>query len=228
MIEITPAILVKDFSELSEKLSKFVNITNLVQIDICDGNFVPSVSWPMQQKDSQGVERILNEEEGMPFWDSLDFEFDLMVKDAHKQFDFFSRIGAKNIIFHLEAENESEFKEFLESLDPYLKDNISIGIAINTNTDINKLSPFINYIDFVQCMGISNIGFQGEPFDEKALEQIKNIKEKYPEIKISIDGAVNENTAPLLIKAGATRLVIGSALLNSFDIRETFREFQNL
>lgn len=228
MTEITPAVLVKDFSELNEKLSKFVNITNLIQIDICDGNFVSSTSWPMQQIDSQSVERILNEEEGIPFWDNLDFEFDLMVKNAHKQFDFFSRLGAKNIIFHLEAENELEFKEFLESLDPYLKDNISIGIAINTNTDISKLSPFINYIDFVQCMGISNIGFQGEPFDEKVIEQIKKIKSAYPEIKISVDGAVNKNTAPLLVEAGATRLVVGSALLNSFDIRETFKEFQNL
>jgi len=228
MVEITPAIIVNNIYELNEKLAKFVNITNTVQIDICDGKFVPSISWPMQQGDKSSIERVLEEEEGLPFWESLDFEFDLMVINAHKQFDFFARLGAKRIIFHLEAETELDFKEFLESMDPYFKDNIQIGIAINTTTDINKLKPFINHVDFVQCMGIEHIGFQGEPFDERVLKQIKNLRAKYPEIKISVDGSVNENTAPLLIEAGADRLVIGSALLQSFDIRETIKEFENL
>lgn len=228
MIEVTPAILVKDFEELNTKLSRLVNITNLVQIDICDGKFVPSISWPMQAKDEASLQTILNEEDGLPFWHSLDFELDLMVQDAHKQFDFFTRLGAKRIIFHVEAETELDFIEFLDSLDPYLKDNIEIGIAINTTTSIDKLDPFINYADFIQCMGIEHIGNQGQPFDERVLKQIKNLKEKYPEMKISVDGAVNENTAPLLIEAGADRLVIGSALLNSYDIGETIKNFELL
>jgi ribulose-phosphate 3-epimerase len=228
MTEVTPAVLVKDFDELKEKLSKFVNITKMVQIDICDGKFVPSISWPMGKNDGGSIEAILNEEEGLPFWEHLDFEFDLMVLNAHKKFDFFARLGAKKIIFHIEAEVEADFKEFLESLDPYFKDNMEIGIAINTTTDIKKLEPFINHVDFIQCMGIEKIGFQGEPFDERVLNQIKNLKLKYPEIKICVDGSVNENTAPLLIKAGADRLVIGSLLLQSYDIKETIKEFERL
>ena len=225
MTEITPAVLALDFSELNERLAKFVNITKLVQIDICDGKFVPTTTWPMNRNDQSSVQAILDEENGMPFWEDMDFEFDLMVQNAHKQFDFFARLGAKRIIFHLEAETEQDFKEFLESLDPYFKDNVSIGLAINTTTDISKLEPFINLVEFVQCMGIEKIGFQGEEFDERVLEQIKNLRGKYPELHISVDGSVNENTAPALLKAGANRLVIGSALLNSYDIRETFREF---
>lgn len=228
MTEVTPAVLAEDYSELTEKLSKFVNITKLVQIDICDGKFVPSVSWPMGRNDEGSVQAILDEEEGLPYWEHLDYEFDLMVINAYKQFEFFARLGAKRIIFHIEAETEKDFKEFLESLDPYFKDNIEIGIAINTTTDITKLEPFINCIDFLQCMGIERIGFQGEPFDERVLEQIKNLKAKYPELKISVDGSVNENTAPLMIEAGADRLVIGSSLMHSYDMRETIKEFENL
>ena len=233
MTEITPAILIDDIGELNEKLAKFVNITNIVQIDICDGKFVPSISWPMHQRDKESVQFILEEEQGLPFWQSLDFEFDLMVKNAHKQFDFFMMFGIKKVVFHLEAETETEqdeesFKEFLESLDPYFKDNIEIGLAINTTTSIDRLEPFINYIDFIQCMGIERIGFQKEPFDERVLNQIKNLKEKYPEIKISVDGSVNKNTAPLLLEAGADRLVIGSALLESYDIKETIKDFELL
>jgi len=228
MTEIIPSILVENFNELNEKLAKFINIAKTVQIDVCDGKFVSSTSWPMNTRDKESVRSILDEENGMPFWEQLDFEFDLMVLNAHKQFDFFTQLGAKRIIFHLEAEEENEFKDFLESLDPYFKDNIDIGIAINTTTDINKLNPFINYIDFIQCMGIKHIGFQGEPFDPKVLDQIKNIKIKYPEIKISVDGSVNKDTIQELINAGADRLAIGSALLQSYDIRETYKEFENL
>jgi len=228
MTEVTPAVLAEDFQELNEKLAKFINTTKIVQIDICDGKFTPSISWPMQAKDQLSVQSILDEEDGLPFWDKIDYEFDLMVLNAHKKFDFFARLGAKRIVFHLEAETESDFKDFLESIDPYLKDNIEIGLAINTTTDIEKLSPFINCIDFIQCMGIENIGFQGEPFDDRVIDQIKNIKEKYPEIKISVDGSVNEETAPLLIEAGASRLVIGSALMQCYDIREKIEEFENL
>ena len=239
MTEIIPAVLVKDINELNEKLASFVNITNIVQIDICDGNFVKNISWPMNPRDRESVQSVLDEEEGLPFWEQLDFEFDLMVLNAHKNFDFFARLGAKRIIFHLEAETEEDpegkstsngagFKEFLESLDPYLKDNIDIGLAINTTTDIVKLDQYINYVDFIQCMGIEHIGHQGEEFDERVLKQIKDLKTKYPETKISVDGSVNANTAPKLIEAGATRLVIGSALLQSYDIRESFKEFQNL
>jgi len=39
-MEITPAILPKDFNELSEKISRVVNLVKTVQIDFCDGVFV--------------------------------------------------------------------------------------------------------------------------------------------------------------------------------------------
>ncbi|HUC88465.1 MAG TPA: hypothetical protein VMR49_00340 [Candidatus Paceibacterota bacterium] len=228
MTEIIPAILAKDFEELREKISRFASVARTVQIDVCDGKFVPSVSWPMHAGDKESVSAIINEEEGLPYWDSLDFEFDLMVKDAHKQFEFFTRLGAKRIVFHLEAEDEKDLKEFLEGLDMYTKENIQIGLAINITTNVDKLFPFINLIDFVQCMGIDHIGFQGQPFDERDLKQISTLRANYRELIISVDGGVNNRTAPMMVKAGANRLIVGSALINSHDIYETIKELENL
>lgn len=224
MIEIIPAVLAKDYNDLRNKIANFVNVAKLVQIDICDGKFVESISWPMQPYDMQSVAPILKEEEGLPYWEDLDFEFDLMVKDAIKQFDFFVRLGAKRIIFHLEAEDPKELKDFINSIDPYTRETLQIGIAINTTTELEKLYPFINSIDFVQCMGIEHIGFQGESFDERVLQQIRKLKEEYSDIIISVDGSVNEDTAPLLVEAGADRLVAGSVLIRSFNVKETIKE----
>ena len=224
MTEIIPAVLAENYEELYRDISKVVSLSHFVQIDVCDGKFVESRTWPMNAKDESSVARIIEEEEGMPYWDTLDFEFDLMVLNAHKQFDFFSRLGAKRMVFHVEAEDETEFLEFLQALDPYFRENIEIGLAINTTTPIEKIIPFINYINFVQCMGIEHIGFQGEPFDVRVIDQIKSLKEKYPELMISVDGCVNEETAPMLVEAGAERLVIGSALARSIDVRQTMKE----
>jgi ribulose-phosphate 3-epimerase len=228
MTEVIPAVLAKDINDLRQKIANVVNVTNTVQIDICDGKFVKSTSWPMNYNDKESVALILGEEEGLPYWENLDFEFDLMVKDAIKQFDFFVRLGARRIIFHIEAEDEKELKDFIDGIDPYTRENIDIGIAINTTTPAEKLFPFINSIDFVQCMGIEHIGFQGEDFDEKVLSQIKKLREKYSDLIISVDGSVNEETAPLLVEAGADRLVVGSALMRSFDVKETIKELENL
>ncbi len=228
MTEVIPAVLAKDINDLRQKIANVVNITHLVQIDICDGKFVDSQSWPMNRDDIESTSKILEEEEGLPYWEDLDFEFDLMVKDAIKLFDFFVRLGARRLIFHLEAENEKDLKDFIDSIDPYTRETLEIGIAINTNTLIEKIFPFINSIDFVQCMGIAHIGYQGESFDERVIGQIKDLKYKYPDIIISIDGSVNEETAPLLVEAGANRLVVGSALMKSFDVRETMSYLENL
>lgn len=228
MTEVTPALLVEDYVELKEQLARVVNVATTVQIDMCDGKFVSSTSWPMNAKDESSIESILSEEEGLPFWDSLDFEFDLMVRNAHTQFEFFTRLGARRIVFHIEAEDPAEFKEFLEGLDMYVKENIDIGLALNTTTPISELAPFISHVDFIQCMGIEHIGHQGEPFDERVLTQIKELRTLYPELIISVDGSVNETTAPLLVSAGANRLIVGSALLHSYDMRETMRELENL
>lgn len=228
MIEVIPAILVKNFEELKEKLAIYKNISKLVQVDVCDGVFVDTISWPMSKNDTESLSAILDEEEGMPYWTEIDFEFDLMIKNAHEQFDVFIQLGAKRIVFHLEAEEEETFRDFLESIDPYTRDNVEIGLAINTTTDTEKLDKFINYIDFIQCMGIENIGLQGQPFDSRVLNQISTIHKKYPEIPISIDGSVNEETAESLVDKGASRLVVGSALLKTYNIKNKILEFENL
>lgn len=228
MTEVVPAILVKDFNELKEKLAIYKDFVKIVQIDVCDGRFVNTISWPMNQDDAESLSSIIDEEEGMPYWTELDYEFDLMIRNAHEQFDTFIQLGAKRIVFHLEAEDEKEFHDFLESIDPYIRDNIEIGLAINTTTNIDKLDQYVNYLDFIQCMGIEHIGQQGQPFDKRVLEQISSIKKKYPEVVISIDGSVNEKTAEILVKHGVNRLVIGSALLRTYDIKNKILEFEEI
>jgi ribulose-phosphate 3-epimerase len=77
-------------------------------------------------------------------------------------------------------------------------------------------------------MSIGHIGFQGQAFDPKVIEKIKEVKEKYPSMIISIDGGVSLDIAKTLINAGANRLVIGSAIFGAEDVGEAISKFIEL
>lgn len=239
MAEIIPAILPKNYEDLKNKISLVRGVVPIAQIDICDGVFVKGMTWPFEApSSSEGVSNgeldqhflnILHEQEGLPFWEDIDFELDLMVHDAVQNFDIYTKLGPKRIIFHLEAVGDvEEFKNFLEGIDVYIRDSMQIGVAINIGTPLTQIFSIANNLDFVQCMGIAHIGLQGEEFDEKCLEHIKILKEKYPDLIISVDGGVNLETGAKLVDAGVDRLVAGSAIFNTDDIIGRVEDFRNL
>ena len=237
MAEIIPAILEKDFKEIKHKLGILRGLVKTVQLDIEDGIFVKNTTWPFLPRVQlrgdatldENFRRIINEEEGMPNFQDFDFEIDLMVSDAVENFDLYAKLGAKKIIFHIEAvEAVEEFRDFLEGLDLYVRDDIKIGVAINPGTALEQIFSVIPHIDFVQVMGIAEIGFQHGTFDERAISHIRTLREKFSDLVISVDGGVNLDTAPLLVTAGAERLVIGSAIWKSDDIINTIKKFQEL
>lgn len=232
MIEIIASVLpFKTYEELKNKIGLLRGIVSTIQIDFCDGVFVRSQTWPFTTGgfDDYDFQKIMKEEQGLPSWEEFDFELDLMVADAVKNFDIYMKLGAKRIIFHLEAmESLGDFKNFLEGIDLYTRDNIEIGIAFKPSLPLETVFPLISFVDFVQCMGNDTIGFGGVSLDEKVYGRIKLIREKYSDLPIEIDIGVNEQTAPLLVEAGATKLITGSVLFNSYDKIGLVERLRNL
>ena len=79
MIEVIPAILPKGIGELREKVARVKESVKTVQFDFCDGIFVPTRTWPYNGKSEDAYAEIIKENEGLPFWEDVDYEFDLMV-----------------------------------------------------------------------------------------------------------------------------------------------------
>ena len=187
----------KTIEEVNKKTAS-VSSALSVQLDIMDGKFVPEKTWPFLD------EKIIPFDIGV-------FELDLMVANASDRIPEWVHTGASRLIFHIEAEEDllDNFLEFQENMK-----GIERGIAINLDTPLEKLDQMLPYFDFVQFMGIARIGYQGEPFNDRVLERIKEFKKVYPNVIVSVDGGVNRDSAPLLRDAGADRLVIGSAIFN--------------
>ena len=218
-IEIIPAILPKDFAELSEKIDLIRGYTKVAQIDVCDGQFVPSASLPYKKEDDSYA-RIISQEDGLPGWETINFEIDLMANKPEEIVEEWVSAGATRIIIHAEARGD------VAGAIASLAGRVEVGLAYNIDTLMPAKLPA--GVDFVQLMGIDHIGFQGQAFDEKVLARIAEVRAAHLDLPISVDGGVSLDTAPRLIVAGATRLVVGSAIFNSDNYIEAIERFKKL
>ncbi|MEI6304897.1 MAG: hypothetical protein WCP09_02650 [Candidatus Taylorbacteria bacterium] len=219
--EIIPAILPVDFLDLTDKIEMVLGFTKTIQVDICDGQFTPSPSWPYRKHDDS-FEKLAAQEDGLPGWEKLDYEFDLMVNRPEEIVLQWVEVGATRIIIH--AESKGDITEALARLDG----KAEVGIALGMDTPIDVLEQYIGKFSTVQLMAIDRIGYQGQSFNVAVIEKIKAVKQRYPELLISVDGGVNLDNAASLIDAGANRLIVGSAIFESDNPLDTVQKFNHL
>lgn len=240
MSHIIPAVIPEDYDDLKSHLGKIVSLVSEVQIDITDGKFVPSKSWPYTRGGDITFDMIKREEHGMPFWDQLDFEIDLMVDKPEQVVDEWIRAGAKRVVIHYESTPHIRnlLKDLQKKYEPMRQTllGFEIGLAVGIGTPNADIYPYLERVDaeglmpvdFIQFMGIRKIGFQGEPFAEEVLGKIREMRARFPGIIISVDGGVSLETAPLLLEAGANRLIAGSAIFESEDVKGAIEAFRVL
>ncbi len=235
MIEIIPAIMPDNYEDFASKATRVHGLAPLAQIDIMDGAFVKSKSWPYSEGGTRKEPHfvaLMAQDEGMPFWEELDYEIDLMIGEPEKHIDEWLPLGASRLIFHIESIKDIDLFFAHDMWKDGARDIggekvVELGLAINPDTSLDAILPYIPKIDFVQCMGIARIGYQGQPFDERVLERVNALRVAYPNMPISVDGGVNMETAALLKQAGATRLVAGSAIFGAADVAEAIEALKS-
>ena len=215
MVEIIPAVIPQSFKDIEGKAEAVRGLVKTIQIDIMDGIFVPQKSWPYTGDKVHIFEKLIEREQRLPYWEELDFEIDLMVKNSKTAVEKWIQAGATRIIIHFESTKNLE-----EVLGGHDKPKMcELGLALNIQTPNDEIEPWLSRFNFVQFMGIETIGYQGEPFSLKVIPKIQDLRKKHPEVIISVDGGVNFLSAPLLVKAGANRLVAGSAIWGSDGVK---------
>lgn len=231
MAEIVPALLVPTFREIHDGLDMVASRVSRVQIDICDGQYVPSKTWPYtSNKRDINFDALVAQETGLPHWEEIDFEFDLMVSNPMRTIPDFIAIGASRIVVHRGSVSNSELDQILaeygsgsETLSDF---GIEIGIAYPPDkTIVDDIARIRDRIDFVQIMGIEKVGFQGQPFSPHTIETVRAVRERFKDLEISVDGGVTLDTAPSIALAGADFLVVGSAIFGEHDRGDALNAF---
>jgi ribulose-phosphate 3-epimerase len=212
-IKIIPAIMPENYEDLVSYTDRVVSLVDLVQIDVMDGKYTNSISWPYNKKDRH-FDDILSEEEGFPNWENLNFCLDLMVLDPYTEALKWINTGVSEIVLHWGSLKKDDPIKLIKQLQ---ERDIKVTIAKIPSEDISEFQYLFSVINSVQFMGIENVGFQGEPFVKDVIKQVSDFHKKYPDMDIMIDGGINIETAEEFKKAGADRLVSGSFIFTNQD-----------
>ncbi len=215
MVEILPAVLVKDFKELKADIERLRGVSKRVQIDAVDGVYARGRTWPY--RDSATFEKIVKDEGGLPDWDKMDFEFDLMVAEPLGELMKYVYAGASSIIIHAASSGSpSALQKLVDLREESGAFRLRAGLALRAVDQPDILEEFEAQYDFVQIMGIDLEGRQGEEFDRRALYLLERLHRRYPALPLQVDGGTATHVRELAA-AGASHIVVGSALLRAKD-----------
>ena len=198
-IEIVPSILSADFARLGEQVREAKEGgAGRIQVDVMDGHFVPNITvGPLVIKAIRACT-------------SLPIEAHLMIENPEEYIKEFAAAGADYIIPHVEAAGHLH-----RAIQQIRSEGAKPGVALNPSTSLACIEEILEYVDMVIVMTV-NPGFGGQDFIDSMLPKIRRLREIIDErglrCDIEVDGGINEETAPLVIEAGANLLVAGSAI----------------
>jgi ribulose-phosphate 3-epimerase len=213
MIKISPSILSADFSKLGEEIKNIEKAgADYIHIDVMDGSFVPNITIGNE------VVRALRPVCNLPY------DVHLMINNPDNHIKAFAEAGSDIITIHAEASIHLD-----RSLALIKSFNKKAGVSLVPSTHEDALDYILEKLDLILVMTV-NPGFGGQKFLSSQLKKIENIRKKIEKsgkkIELEVDGGVNEETAKLVISAGADVLVSGSYIFGSKNYAEAISKLR--
>ena len=133
-MQVYPSILVQNFEEFEAKINLVRSLVDTIHLDIMDGVFV-------NNKTIYDVDKINSFDWG------VDYELHLMVEE--QEIEKWLNTSAKRIIFHYESVSVTvnSLRKCQEVIKKIKEKSKEVGIAVNMETDIESIFPFLNEID---------------------------------------------------------------------------------
>ncbi len=209
MMKTTISFLKSKYSR-EETLERINSLdADYLHVDVMDGKFVDNFNFKPED-----LPIILKESNKL-------LDVHLMVVNPTPYIEKIKRLNVKYITTHVELEDKKKYIDLIHSY------GIGAGLAINPETDVKRLYPYLDKIQYVIVMGV-HPGQGGQKLIPETvlkiikLQQIK--KDRNLDFDICIDGGVNEETRKLV--APADVIVLGSAICMSDDYQKTLNKLR--
>ncbi len=201
-IKLAPSILSADFGCLGEQVAEATEAgADYIHIDVMDGHFVPQITIG-----ALVVAAIRR-------WTNLPLDVHLMIEAPERQINQLADAGADIITVHIEA-----CPHIHQVVQTIKESGVKVGVALNPGTPIDALKEVLSSLDLVLVMAV-NPGFGGQTFIEDTLDKIARLRVELDKsslaAELEVDGGINTETAPRVVRAGAGILVAGSAVFHS-------------
>jgi ribulose-phosphate 3-epimerase len=201
-IKLAPSILSADFSRLGEQVVEVTKAgADYIHVDVMDGHFVPQITI--------GALVVA----AVRKWTNLPLDVHLMIEAPEHQISQFADAGANIITVHIET-----CFDIHRTVQMIKESGVKVGVALNPGTPIDALREVLPSVDLVLVMTV-NPGFGGQSFIEGMLGKIAQLRAELDEkgltAELEVDGGINAEVAPRVVKAGARVLVAGAAVFNS-------------
>ncbi len=215
--KISASLLGADLSNLGQEAARAVKLgADWIHFDVMDGCFVENISF------GAPVQKSIRENALM---ENHFIDTHLMVERPDSQIGFFAESGSDMITFHIESKSDTD-----HTINMIHRRGIMAGLAIKPSTPAESVFPFLEKLESVLVMTVEP-GYGGQGFLNYTLPKIKEIRKKADEIKpslmIEVDGGINNDTAPLVIAAGADILVSGTYLFNARNMMDAIYRLRN-